>query len=140
MDPFDLPAELADLERELLAAREPVRPSLEFSVRARVRHALARERQSQRWAFAVAAAALLLVGMRLFWPASASNVDPAAAPVDHVQLAEVAERIATLLPELPAAEAERQARLFLMSGGGGRSLRGRAAPLPRPFALTTQLD
>jgi hypothetical protein len=110
---FPLPPELAPLEQEL-AARPRGQPSAQLKERClhSLRAELRRQQAGSRWAFAVAVAATVLVGLNL--SLSASQATDFGFQLDGRQqsVERTAEEIRRLLPDLSPQEAMRQAALL----------------------------
>jgi hypothetical protein len=115
-DNFPLPPELERLEQDL-AARPRGQSSAQLKQRCldSLRVELRREPARNRWAFAVAAAATVLVGLNL--SLSASQATDCGLRLDGRQTSVVktAEQIRQLLPDIPLQEAMRQAVLLRAS-------------------------
>jgi hypothetical protein len=115
--PDPLPPELLDLERELTARLLPEPPA---ELRSRVLAAVSRERPTPRpelarggfarFAAATAAAALVAINLSA---SLANNTDwRLRSPPPGPDVADLAEQIRTLAPNMPDSEARRQALLL----------------------------
>jgi hypothetical protein len=135
-----LPIELTELERELAAMREGVSPLFEARLLARVRMALQAQRRASDGVFALAAAAVLLVGLHISWQASQGVPPRSADNIDRAQLAAGTRTILALLPELSTADAERHALLMFVNLKIRPAAGGLRTNLPPTFANRTLLD
>jgi hypothetical protein len=118
MNDFPLPPELQRIEQEL-AARPRGGPSLQLKERCLggLQTELRRQRAGSRWAFAVAVAATVLVGLNLAISAGQATDFGLMRDGRQQSVQKTAEEIRRLLPEVPPQEATRQA-LLLHSGAG----------------------
>jgi hypothetical protein len=110
----ELPAELAELERELLARpRRLPPPQLRARVLASIRAQLdRRQRGAWRW---VAAAVAALLWLNVSWSAVINTrLDLDAASAE--EFSRRTEQIQRLVPDLPAAEVRRHAVLLTLGG------------------------
>jgi hypothetical protein len=114
MQDWELPDELQQLERDLAErSRRKASDSLRPRVLGDLRTRLRAERTRARWQFALAVAVVVLVWLNLSMSATQATdfgLRP-ARPGESIEV--VADRIRQLAPELPLAEARRQAVLFL---------------------------
>lgn len=111
-----LPPELVLLEQDL-AARPRGRPSAELKERCLggLRAELRRQPSRNRWAFAVAVSASVLVGLNLSLSASQATDFGLRLDGRQTSVVKTAEQIRRLLPEMPPQEAMRQAVLLRAS-------------------------
>lgn len=104
---------LRQLEQELTVRP---RPGLPTELRARVLHAVARERvQEQRrgaWRFAASIAAAFVLWFNLSWFAARETKFFGPQTISAASLEEMTDQIQSLVPEFSAHEARRQALLF----------------------------
>ncbi len=112
-DDFQLPPELQRLERALLALpREQPSSQLKERCLHSLRVELGRPQSGSRWAFAIAIAASVLVGLNLSLSATQATDYGYRRDVRQLSVEKTAAEIRRLLPDVSPREAARQAVLL----------------------------